>query len=406
VSSEEASDGYRLLKRLTDCGATVMQATPASWRLLLAAGWQGDDHLKILCGGEALPRDLATQLLKRGHSLWNMYGPTETTIWSAVNKLDDKEGPVLIGFPIANTQIYILDQHLQPVPVGVPGELHIGGDGLARGYLNRPELTAERFIPNPFNDMMGSRLYKTGDLAKYLPDGNIEVLGRLDFQVKVRGFRIELGDIESALEQHPAVKDAIVLASEDDPGGKRLVGYIVSKEIMEFSIIELRNYLKEKLPEYMVPSAFVSLKELPLTPNGKVDRKALPVPDKERPELGEAFVAPRTPMEERLAEIWSQVLDLDQVGINDNFFDLGGHSLLATQVISRVINTFRVKVSLRSLFQAPTVADMAVVIAQNQLEKAESKDIDRTLAKLEALSDEEARRLFNDESVNGGNGDR
>jgi amino acid adenylation domain-containing protein len=397
VSSDEASDGYRLLKRLTDCGATVMQATPASWQLLLAAEWQGDDNLKILCGGETLPRDLATQLLQRGHSLWNMYGPTETTIWSTVNKINDKVGPVLIGFPIANTQIYILDKHLQPVAVGITSELHIGGDGLARGYLNRPELTAERFIANPFNnDMPGSRLYKTGDLAKYLPDGNIEILGRLDFQVKVRGFRIELGDIKSALEQHPAVKDAIVLASEDDPGGKRLIAYIVSKEIMVFSIIELRNYLKQKVPEYMVPSAFVTLKELPLTPNGKVDRKALPVPNKERPELGGTFVAPRTPVEEALAEIWAQVLGLDQVGINDNFFDLGGHSLLATQIISRLSNTFRVEVSLRSLFQAPTVADMAVITVQNQIEKAESKNIERTLAKLEALSDEEAQRLFND----------
>jgi acyl carrier protein len=303
----------------------------------------------------------------------------------------------LIGFPIANTQIYILDKHLQPVAVGITSELHIGGDGLARGYLNRPELTAERFIANPFNnDMPGSRLYKRGDLAKDLPDGNIEILGRLDFQVKVRGFRIELGDIKSALEQHPAVKDAIVLASEDDPGGKRLIAYIVSKEIMVFSIIELRNYLKQKVPEYMVPSAFVTLKELPLTPNGKVDRKALPVPNKERPELGGTFVAPRTPVEEALAEIWAQVLGLDQVGINDNFFDLGGHSLLATQIISRLSNTFRVEVSLRSLFQAPTVADMAVITVQNQIEKAESKNIERTLAKLEALSDEEAQRLFND----------
>jgi aminoglycoside N3'-acetyltransferase/acyl carrier protein len=364
VSSEEASDGNRLLKRLTDCGATVMQATPASWRLLLAAGWQGDDHLKILCGGEALPRDLATQLLQRGHSLWNMYGPTETTIWSTVNQINDKEGPVLIGFPIANTQVYILDQHLQPVPVGIPGELHIGGDGLARGYLNRPELTAERFIPNPFNDMMGSRLYKTGDLAKYSPDGNIEVLGRLDFQVKVRGFRIELGDIESALEQHPAVRQAVVTAREDIPGDKQLVAYIVANDQQTIAVNTLRSFLNKKLPSYMVPTFFETINALPLTPNGKIDRRALPEPDRIRRETSEALIAPRDALELQLTKTWEKVLGVQPIGVSDNFFELGGHSILAVRLITQIEKILGKALPLVTLFQAPTVEQLAGILRE------------------------------------------
>jgi amino acid adenylation domain-containing protein len=364
VSSEEASDGNRLLNRLTDCSATVMQATPASWRLLLAAGWQGDDHLKILCGGEALPRDLATQLLQRGHSLWNMYGPTETTIWSTVNKLKDKEGPVLIGFPIANTQIYILDQHLQPVPVGVPGELHIGGDGLARGYLNRPELTAERFIANPFNDMPGSRLYKTGDLAKYLPDGNIEVLGRLDFQVKVRGFRIELGDIETTLEQHPAVRQAVVIAREDIPGDKQLVAYIVSNDHQTIPVNALRSFLHKKLPSYMVPSLFEMIDALPLTPNGKIDRRALPAPDRIRREKSETLIAPRDELELQLTKTWEKVLGVQPIGVSDNFFELGGHSLIAVRLIMQIEKMLGKNLPLATLFQAPTVEQLAGILRE------------------------------------------
>jgi len=275
--------------------------------------------LKIFCGGEALPRDLATQLLETSHLLWNMYGPTETTVWSTVNRIDDKEGPVLIGFPIANTQVYILDQHLQPVPIGVPGELHIGGDGLARGYLNQPRLTDERFIANPFSDVPGSRLYKTGDLAKYLPDGNIEVLGRLDFQVKVRGFRIELGEIEATLEQHPAVQQAVVTARENIPGDKQLVAYIVANDHQKLLVNTFRNFLKKKLPEYMMPALFEMMDALPLTPNGKVDRKALPPPTGLRPDLNLAYMAPRTELEQTITGIWQEVLQIEKIGIEDNF---------------------------------------------------------------------------------------
>ncbi len=359
VSREASSDGSQLLEQLSGANPTLMQATPATWQLLLEAGWQGSNHLKILCGGEALPSQLAKQLQERGAALWNLYGPTEATIWSAIYKVDSNDESPAIGRPIANTEIYILDRHLQPVPVGVPGELHIGGAGLARGYLNRLELTAEKFIPHPFSDDPCARLYKTGDLARYRPDGNIEFLGRLDYQVKIRGFRIELGEIETVLGQHPAVCQALVVAREDQPGDKRLVAYLVPNQPSPPSVRELRDFLQEKLPTYMVPAAFVILDALPLTPNGKVDRRTLPPPDTARPELGEAWVPPRTPTEESLVAIWAEVLGLEQVSIHDNFFELGGHSLLATQVISRVRDVLQLDLPVRTLFEMPTIAGLA-----------------------------------------------
>ncbi len=282
---EVTIDGKQLLDLLIDSGATVMQATPATWRLLLEAGWQDSHKLKILCGGEALPQKLANQLQARSTSLWNVYGPTETTIWSLVSQVESQEELISIGHPIANTEVYILDRHLQPVPIGVPGELHIGGAGLARGYLNRPELTQDKFIRNPFyrgredsgsplgiggKGQQGSRgvredqfsnsarLYKTGDLVRYLNDYSIEYLGRIDFLVKIRGFRIELGEIEAVLSQEPSVLQTLVIAREDVPGDRRLVAYIVPQELAP-TTTELRRVLKEKLPDYMVPSAFVML---------------------------------------------------------------------------------------------------------------------------------------------------
>jgi hypothetical protein len=264
---------------------------------------------------------------------------------------------VPIGRPIANTQIYILDMKLQPVPIGITGVLHIGGMQVARGYLNQSDLTAENFVPDPFGQEPGARLYRTGDLARYLADGNIDLLGRSDYQLKIRGYRIELGEIESVLRQHPGVRENVVLAREDSPGDKRLVAYIVASD-RQPEINELRDFLKRKLPDYMVPSAFVLLDCLPLTPNGKVDRRALPAPAQSRAEQTNPFVAPRTPGEESLARIWAEVLKLEKLGIHDNFFDLGGHSLLATQVISRVRQTFAMDIALRALFETPTVAGM------------------------------------------------
>jgi amino acid adenylation domain-containing protein len=363
---EVAIDSVRLAKLLSDSGVTVMQATPATWRMLLASGWQGNRELKILCGGEALSEDIAEQLVSRSASLWNMYGPTETTIWSAVHRIPANPGRIVLGRPIANTQVYILDQYLAPTPIGVAGEIYIGGAGLARGYLNQPELTKERFIANPFSSDTISRLYKTGDLARYLPDGNIEFLGRTDHQVKIRGYRIELGEIEATLRQHSSIRESVILAREDSPGERRLVAYVVAAPGSTPSANEVRSFFQQKLTDYMVPSAYVFLEALPLTPNGKVDRSALPAPDQSRPELDETFAEPRTPIEELLANIWVDVLKLDKVGIHDNFFDLGGHSLLATQVMSRLTKAFQAELPLRSLFEAPTVAGLAKRIEESR----------------------------------------
>jgi amino acid adenylation domain-containing protein len=398
VNSQVAADGFQLAEVLKNSGATAMQATPATWRLLVDAGWQTQNHFKVLSGGESLPRDVADYLLDQASSVWNMYGPTETTIWSATHRVESGGGVIPVGRPINNTQIYILGPYFNPVPVGVPGELYIGGIGLARGYKNHPELVAEKFVPNPFSDEPGARLYKTGDRARYLSDGTIEFLGRMDNQVKIRGFRSELGEIEAVLSQNPAVRDAVVIAREDTPGDKRLVAYVVSSQAQIPATSDLREFLKESLPEYMVPSAFVMLDALPLTPNGKVDRHALPPPDQTRPELSEKFVAPATPRDITIAEIWATVLKLEKVGIHDNFFELGGHSLLATQVISQMSEAFQVDISLRALFENPTVAGMAAQIAQTQRKRPTRQVMEDVLADLESLSDEEAQRLLAQES--------
>ena len=270
------------------------------------------------------------------------------------------EQPISIGRPIANTHIYILDAHMQPVPIGVHGDLYIGGDGLARGYLNRPEMMTERFIQNPFSDDTGSRLYRTGDRARYRPGGQIEFLGRYDNQVKIRGHRIELGEIEHVLNQHSSVKESVIVACDRGSSGEpELVGYVVCSAEPAPSASELRRFLQEQLPDYMIPSLFSFLDALPLTPNGKIDRNALPPPDGERPQLDQGFVEPRTEMEELIAQVWCEVLKLDKIGVHDNFFEIGGHSLLATRVIARLQSNFHVDLALRKLFELPTVAGLA-----------------------------------------------
>ncbi len=298
--------------------------------------------------------------------LHNQYGPTEShvvTSFPLASRPSDWSNLPPIGRPIANTEIYLLDRHLNPVPVGVAGEIYIGGDGVARGYLNKPELTAEKFITHSFDGGTGKRLYKTGDLARYLPDGNIEFLGRMDEQVKIRGYRIELGEIEAVLGQHPAIREGVVLAREDSPGDKRLVAYIVAIPGCIPSTNELRSFLRQKLPEYMVPSIWMFLESLPLTASGKLNRQALPAPERSRPELDEGFSVPRTPTEELLANIWAEVLKLDKVGIYDNFFELGGHSLMATQVVARIREALNVELPLRRLFRGPTIRGLATIIA-------------------------------------------
>jgi amino acid adenylation domain-containing protein len=365
-----AADGPRLLARLA--AATVLQATPSTWRLLLDAGWRSGEPtgagLKALCGGEALPPKLAAEIAARAGSLWNLYGPTETTIWSAVRLVGRAAGEgaaaVPIGRPIANTSIYTVDPALRPTPVGVPGELLIGGAGLARGYRGRPDLTAERFIPDPFaaaRGEAGARLYRTGDLARWRTDGELEFLGRIDHQVKVRGYRIELGEIEAALERHPAVRAAVALVREDAPGDQRLTAYVVSDE--EAIAGELRRHLRARLPEYMVPAAFVVLPELPLLPNGKVDRKGLPAPQAGRPDLAAPFSAPKSRLEGVISESWRAVLGVERVGVHDNFFDLGGHSLLMAQVHQRLRESLPdglgARLEMVELFQYPTVSALA-----------------------------------------------
>lgn len=370
TSKEEASDGKQLLKKLLDSGATVMQATPVSWQILLSAGWEGLKSLKILCGGEALPKKLAKQLVARSDSVWNMYGPTETTIWSTLNKVGNQEELLSIGRPINNTQIYILDRYLQPVPIGIPGELHIGGVGLARGYLNRSELTKEKFIPNPFSDKPEARLYKTGDLARYLPDGNIEFIGRIDNQVKIRGFRIELGEIETILTKHPAIREAVIIAWETASGDKQLAAYLVPRQEQKPPVNKLRDFLKKQLPDYMIPATFTFLDALPLTPNGKVDRRALPEPDTDRPELSEMFVAARTPAEKTMTDIWSRLLQIDRIGVFDKFFELGGHSLLAVQLVAEIRKVFQVELPLWKLFKFPTVAGLVQMMKAEEWQGA------------------------------------
>jgi amino acid adenylation domain-containing protein len=357
ASRETALDGPALGRALRDQGITAMQATPATWRMLVDSGWEGASGLKALCGGEALPRDLASALLDRCGALWNLYGPTETTIWSTVHYVEPGEGGVPIGRPVANTQVYILDAHLEPVPVNVVGELYIGGHGLARGYLGRPDLTAERFITDPFGEEPGLRLYRTGDLARWRSNGTIEFVGRADHQVKVRGFRIELGEIEAVLAQHSAIRQSVAVTREDVPGDKRLIAYWVPRENARVTAGELRELLKESLPEYMIPTAFVCLEALPLTPNGKVDRRALPAPT-EGDFRTSGSRALRSPIEQALGAIWKRVLGVAHLGGEDNFFDLGGHSLLATQVVARVRDAFGVEIPLRVLFEAPTVAEL------------------------------------------------
>jgi acyl carrier protein len=305
-------------------------------------------------------------LAAKGTPLYNFYGPTETTVWSTFQRFESPSEPLVIGRPLANTQVYIVDRDGNPVPAGVPGEILIGGDGVAKGYLNQSELTAEKFIPDRFSTNAEARLYRTGDLGKYLHDGRIQFAGRIDHQVKIRGYRVELGEIETVLGSHPSVQECVVIAREDVPGDKRLVGYVVSAAGTRIDPSELRLWVKESLPDYMIPVAWVEMERLPLSPNGKIDRKNLPVPDYLRQEFSGEFQQPRTPTEEVIAVIWAEVLKLDQVGSQDDFFELGGHSLLATQVMSRIRQAFQLDLPLRALFENPNVAALAECVETMQ----------------------------------------
>lgn len=391
ASRDDALDGVALRRLFEHAQVTVMQATPATWRLLIENGWQGHARFKALCGGEALPLDLAESLLARSGELWNMYGPTETTVWSTCWRVTDPRRGISIGRPIANTSIWILDPHQKPCPLGVPGEIHIGGVGLALDYLDRPELTRERFIAAPTGTLPpDERLYRTGDLGRWRADGLLECLGRIDFQVKVRGFRIELGEIETVLRQHPSVADAVVVVRADG-GEPELTAYVVATAGAKDVESQLRQALRAQLPFYMVPGTFVFLPALPLTPNGKVDRKGLPAPEQHRPTAMSERVAPRNPTETKLSAIWAAVLGKTQFGIDDNFFDIGGSSILLMQVVAEARRQ-GLEMKLLTLLRHPTIRSLAEQLsgtadAAPRLEEARS----RAQRQKEALANRKAR---------------
>jgi amino acid adenylation domain-containing protein len=385
---------------------TVLHFVPSMLKVFLEAAEVAagcGSVRQVICSGEELTGELAGRCLERlGGELDNLYGPTEAAVDVTVWRCERGRagGAVAIGRPIANLELYILDGEGEPVPVGVRGELHIGGAGLARGYLQRPELTAERFIPHPFSREGGARLYRTGDLARYKADGNIEYLGRADTQVKVRGYRIELGEIEVVLARHAGVRQCAVIVREDGGAEKQLVAYVVAGEGASLEVSELRRSLREQLPDYMIPAAFVLLDELPLTASGKLDRRALPAHDSTRPQLENIFIAPRTPVEAELSAIWCELLQLHQVSINDNFFELGGHSLLLTQFVSRVRHAYQVELPLRMLFDAPNIEDMTMLLATRQIEQEDRTIVLKMLEELGQLSVAEVQVQLEAETLN------
>jgi amino acid adenylation domain-containing protein len=377
---------------------SIIQLVPSLLRILLdePALERCRGLKRVFCGGEILTGDLQESFQSRlASTLINLYGPTEctiqTTVWTC--RRDDNQRAVPIGYPISNVQNYILGTDMKPVPVGVLGELYIGGVSLARGYLNRPELTAERFVPDPFG-VIGGRLYATGDLARYRLDGSIEFVGRSDYQVKFRGIRIELGEVESRLRRHAAVRDAVVMVREDTLGDARLIAYVTLDSKIDVDL--LHEFLKANLPDYLLPSFIVELSSFPLTPNGKINRREFPAPDLAGERQRKPFIAPRTPIEQSLSKIWSDFLNIDRVGINESFFDLGGHSLMATRLLSRIREVFNVELPLRDLFNSPTIDNLAMTIVKLQAEQADSRMMAELLTNLEQLSDEEARSLLDE----------
>jgi amino acid adenylation domain-containing protein len=374
---EEALDGYRLLELIDKYRVNVMQATPTTWRWMLAAGWEGQRDFKALCGGEAFPLDLARQLTPCVGEVWNMYGPTETTVWSTCHRLSEKDlagGAIPVGTPIHNTQCHVLDEQQRPVPVGVAGELFIGGDGVANGYLGMPERTAERFVVNPFGP---GRLYRTGDQVRLRGDGAFECLGRLDSQIKLRGYRIELGEIEAALARHPEVIECAASVVSYGKSDMRLVVYARVSDGSQLNGTQMRRFLRGFLPDYMVPQLFVQVDALPLTPNGKVDRKRLPSPDPAQlPEEANALVQPRNDTERELVRIWSELLKKDHEGINQLFFDVGGHSLLAMDMIAKIERRFGVRIHVLDVLVG-TIEQLAAKVdaARVHETQADAKDV-------------------------------
>ncbi len=368
ASKSECADGHRLISLLEEFDIDVMQATPATWKLLFDSGWTGKDDLKVLCGGENLPKELADRLLNNSAEVWNLYGPTETTIWSAINKLNLDDKSVSVGRPINNTTIYILDDEGSAVAPGIVGELFIGGSGLALGYFNRPELTSKKFKNVSIENDTKERLYSTGDLARYGKDGSIYVIGRSDNQIKLRGYRIELGEIESELVSHDDIKEVVVIKRDDLVGGSRLIAYFIPAIENENLVNELRNLTTDRLPEYMRPSAYVKLESFPLTDNNKIDIKSLPKPTIDRDDLSSAFISSQSPTEKVLCDIFNRVFENDQIGIYDNFFEIGGNSLTAVQIVTEVSSAFNRNVPVESFMRNPTIESLANYLDQSSLE--------------------------------------
>jgi len=396
MDSLATADGIKLAEAIEKHNISLMQATPATWRLLIQSGWQGKEDLKVLCGGEPMPRDLVDPLVKRCGQLWNMYGPTETTVWSAAFQIVSGDAQILIGKPIGNTQIYILDAGGNEVPVGCEGEVYIGGAGVTFGYRNRQDLTDERFVENryrdPFTDYVSSKLYKTGDLARYRFDGNIQFLRRNDKQVKVRGFRIELGEIEQTIKTHPAVEQNVCIVREDTAGDARLVAYVISKSSQTVTPGQLRDHLRKSLPFYMVPQQFVELESMPQTNNGKIDFKALPVPQPETSEASSTeFALPETAPQKYLASVWEEVLETEFVGLDDTFFDIGGHSLLVMKAITKVNDKTGIKLSPQD-FLIATLEQMAQKIEKSYVFKEEPAPVSPTAETIKDLTLEEFQK--------------
>jgi len=363
VSREIAADGTALARLIEANGITVLQATPPTWRLLVEAGWRGHPNFRALCGGEALPRDLANAILDRAGELWNLYGPTETTVWSTVDRVERGDAPIAIGGPINNTTIHILDPDGEPAPIGVAGEIFIGGLGVAKGYHRRAALTAERFVPDRFSDRAGARIYRTGDIGRWGANGKVFHLGRRDHQVKVRGFRIELGEVEAVIAANESVRQAAVTAREAQPGDLRIVAYVAYRDGEELTASDLRRQLRRQLPNFMVPSAVVTLDSLPLTANGKIDRNALPNPFRTSRSATRANSQPAPGLEQRMAEIWRSILAVDAVNAEDNFFELGGHSLLSLRVAQEIEKQTGYRLDPRALF-FNTLRQLATLVAR------------------------------------------
>ncbi len=407
AAADDIRNPLNLFEAIKRRAVTIFDTVPSYWRsciqalssldLTARASLLDNSLRRIVVTGEPLPPDLPASW--REHSrkgqMINMYGQTETTgtVATYVSPAGNLGmGTVPIGKPITNVDMYLMDDRQELVPVGEPGEIYVGGPTSGRGYLNRPELTAERFVPDPFADS-GARLYKTGDRARYRADGTLEFLGRLDDQIKIRGIRIEPGEIEAALSQHSAIEESAVVAGENGFNEKRLVAYLTPKGNRPPTASELRSFLNNKLPEYMVPSTFVTLHSLPRTHSGKLDRRALPGADFKKRAIEKPYITPRNPIEEALALVWAEVLGIDKVSVDDDFFDLGGHSLAVTQVISRLQERFQAEFSVRSVLEAPAFADVAALISQTQAKRFKPDDVNRILSDLESMSDDEAQYL-------------